>query len=119
MLVERIDQTSIVALIGVLGTVLPVGISYVLTKNKEIEAHVREEKTKRYDDLIGALVKIVRSRPLDDDPLDNFITAYDRAMAFASDLVLERCNHFAQWLYDREFMYPDLFGPVYLFDPER
>lgn len=101
MLVEQIDQSSIVALIGLLGTVLPVGISYVLTKNKEIDVGIRQEKTERYDVLIGAVVRLSKSNPGDQEAFDNFTTAYNRAMAYASDLVLKRCNEFALLLEDQ------------------
>jgi hypothetical protein len=50
MLVQQIDSSIIVALISVLGA----GISYALTKNKEINENIRQKKTERYDDLIGA-----------------------------------------------------------------
>lgn len=49
------SEAIIIALIGVLGGVLPVGISYVYSKNKEINASIRQEKIKRYDELIDDL----------------------------------------------------------------
>ena len=104
MLVLQIDQSSIIALIGLLGTVLPVGISYVLTKNKEIDASIRQEKTERYDNLIDALVMIARSKPDDDDALNNFNTAYNRAMAYANDCVLERCNDLHAWILEQKLL---------------
>jgi len=107
MLILQIDQSVIIALISVLGGILPVGITYVFTKNKEVNATIREEKTKRYDDLIEALAKIANvvhiSKPksivdhneLLVNVLNNFITAYHRASTYADDLVLQRCNELA------------------------
>jgi hypothetical protein len=93
MLVLQIDPSIIVALIGVFVGVLPVGMTYVLTKRKEINANIREEKTKRYDDLIGALTAIVTSGFRNDaDSMIKFYMAYNKASAYASDLVLEKCN---------------------------
>lgn len=88
MFVLQIDQTIIVALISVLGGVLPVGMSYVLTKNKEIDFDIRQKKTQRYDDLIDTLTIIAN----DHKSMNNFIMAYNRASAYASDPVLEICN---------------------------
>jgi hypothetical protein len=88
MFVLQIDQTIIVALISVLGGVLPVGMSYVLTKNKEIDFDIRQKKTQRYDDLIDTLTIIAN----DHKSMNNFIMAYNRASAYASDPVLEKCN---------------------------
>jgi hypothetical protein len=93
MLVLQIDPSIIVALIGVFVGVLPVGMTYVLTKRKEINANIREEKTKRYDDLIGAVTAIVTSGFRNDaDSMNKFYMAYNKASAYASDLVLEKCN---------------------------
>ncbi len=93
MLVLQIDQTTIIAIIGVLAAVLPVAISYVLTKKKEIDFSIRQKKTERYDDLIGALTLIIRSGFVGDhESMNDFIMAYNRASAYASDLVLEKCN---------------------------
>ena len=93
VLVQQIDPGIIIALIGVLGGLLPVGMTYVLTKRKEINANIREEKTKRYDDLIGALAAIVQSGFTNDaDSMNKFIMSYNKASAYASDLVLEKCN---------------------------
>ena len=93
MFVLQIDQTIIVALISVLGGVLPVGMSYVLTKNKEIDFDIRQKKTQRYDDLIDTLTIIITSGFANDHKsMNNFIMAYNRASAYASDPVLEKCN---------------------------
>lgn len=94
----EIDQATIIALIGVLGGVLP----YVLTKNKEINATTRQEKTKRYDNLIDSLamiLSVIARKDVDDkvviETVRIFVTAYNRASTYASDLVLERCNDLA------------------------
>lgn len=96
MVFLQIDKTIIIALISVIGGVLPVGISYVLTKNKEIDANIRQEKTKRYDDLIDALMLVVRGgfETFANDPelFNNFNMSYHRASAYASDPVLRKCN---------------------------
>lgn len=96
MAVLQIDNAIIIALISVIGGVLPVGISYVFTKRKEIDANIRQEKTKRYDDLIDVLTMIVGDgfKTFADDPklLNNFIKTYYRASAYASDHALEKCN---------------------------
>jgi hypothetical protein len=93
MFVLQIDQSIIIALIGVLGGVLPVGISYMLTKNKEIDFGIRQKKTERYDDLIGALTEITKSGfTIEYNLMNDFIMAYNRASTYASDPVLEKCN---------------------------
>jgi hypothetical protein len=105
LLVEQIDQNIIIALIGVLGGVLPVGITYVFTKRKEINANIREEKTKRYDGLISALVTFIEDLNIIEtgyadkpkpDTVTNFIMAYHRSSAYASDDVLKKCNIFVR-----------------------
>ena len=102
MLVQQIDPTIIVAVIGILAAVLPVGITYVFTKNKEVDLSIRQEKTKRYDTLIDALNMLVGNidkKSLDEkdirEIINRFITGYNRASTYASDLVLERCNDLA------------------------
>ena len=113
VLVQQIDPAIIVALIGVFAGVLPVGITYIITKNKEINANIRQEKTKRYDSLIDALAMIVsdiyRKPPNTTGTLDidvvsvnKFINAYNRASTYSSDLVLERCNDLTLALGKRE-----------------
>jgi hypothetical protein len=111
MLVQQIDSSVIVALIGVLGGVLPVGITYVVTKNKEIDANTREERTKRYDGLISALVTFIddlnriqtgyADKP-ERDTVTNFIMAYHRSSAYASDDVLEKCNKLVTLMINKE-----------------
>jgi hypothetical protein len=82
-------EAIIIALIGVLGGVLP----YVYTRNKEINASIRQEKIKRYDELIGALRMFFR-KGFENDPeiMNEFSKTYVKASAYASDLVLEKCN---------------------------
>lgn len=101
MLIEQIDQAIVIAIIGVLAAVLPIGISYVLTKNKEIDFSIRQEKTERYDGLIDSLVVMVGKigiiergddTKFDSETVSKFITAYHRASTYASDLVLQKCN---------------------------
>jgi hypothetical protein len=93
MLLNQIDPVIVVALIGVFAGVLPVGLTYVFAKNKEIDANIRKQKTERYDDLISALTAIVTSGFRNEyDSMNKFFMAYNRASAYASDLVLEKCN---------------------------
>ncbi len=101
MLDLQIDLNVIIAIIGLLAAVLPVGLPYILSKNKEVDASIREQKTVRYDELINAIAIIVRdidkiegdhASTFEDATINNFIAAYYRASTYASDLVLERCN---------------------------
>lgn len=87
------SEAIIIALIGVLGGVLPVGISYVYSKNKEINASIRQEKIKRYDELIDDLTLFFK-KGFESDPeiVNNFSKTYVRASAYAGDHVLEKCN---------------------------
>ena len=106
MLIQQIDQSSILALIGLLGTVLPVGTTYVFTKRKEINANIREEKTKKYDALLTSLTKlvgksvgkpdtdIIQNILSNDAAIDDFVMAYYGAAAYASDSVIEACHNF-------------------------
>jgi hypothetical protein len=59
--VEQIDQNiliAIIALIGTLaGTVLSLGIPYLLSRNKEIDAAIRQKRTERYEELTVSLAK--------------------------------------------------------------
>lgn len=103
MLILQIDQNIIIAVIGLLGAVLPVGLGYIYTNHKEFNESIRQERTKRYDDLIEVLIKIgsilhtyrpenVTHRKLLSSIMHNFVSAYHRASTYASDLVLEKCN---------------------------
>jgi len=93
VLILQIDPGIVVALIGVFAGALPVGLSYVATKNKEINANIRAEKIKRYDDLVGAITAIVMTGfENDHKQINHLVSANNRAHAYASDLVLEKCN---------------------------
>jgi hypothetical protein len=100
MLVQQIDPTIIVAIIGVVGAILTVGLPYVFTRNKEVDLIIRQEKTKRYDELIGVLIKINDITYRSDQAklffnvFNNFAAAYLRASTYSSDDVLKRCNDF-------------------------
>lgn len=94
MLIEQIDPTIVVAVIGLVGAVLSVSLPYFFARNKEINASIRQERTRRYDDLIEALAAMYNavSNPVDKKVLHgtvkNFVTAYNRASTYASDQVL-------------------------------
>jgi hypothetical protein len=101
MLIQQIDPTIIVALIGVFGGALPAVITYFFTKNKEVDFSIRQEKTKRYDDLMKALFAFVKQvntykeeghHKMFVDAINDYMSAYHRASAFAHDDVLRKCN---------------------------
>jgi hypothetical protein len=101
MLIPQIDPTIIVAIIGVVGAILSVGLPYVFTRNKEVELSVRQEKTQRYDGLIEALVMIGNefvtdkgyvTHGLTPNTFNTFIATYNRASTYANDDVLRNCN---------------------------
>src|SRR5437867_12846469 len=101
MLVEQIDPTITVAIIGLIGAILSVGLPYVLTRNKEIDLSIRQEKTQRYDELIAAVIALtgdVLRNEYEYNILTDFIKAYHRSSTYASDEVLAKCNELVNLL---------------------
>jgi len=87
-----IDNMEItIAVIGIILTALSIALPNYLAKKNEIQNQVRERKLERYDDLIEKFTKFL------DDPSDkqstfNFIEAYNKSSAYASEEVLESCH---------------------------
>lgn len=111
MLVQQIDINVVIAIIGLLGAVIPVGFSYLQSKNKEVDASIQQQKTDRYDGLIRAIemmfrdiveIETGRAPTYKGDTINNFITAYYKASTYASDLVLKSCNDLIMEIKQRE-----------------
>jgi hypothetical protein len=101
MLVQQIDPTITVAIIGLIGAILSVGLPYVLTRNKEIDLSIRQEKTQRYDELIATVIALtgdVLRNEYEYNILTDFIKAYHRSSTYASDEVLAKCNELVNLL---------------------
>jgi hypothetical protein len=109
LLVEQIDQSILIAIITVIGTlgatVLSLGIPYLLTKNKEIDESSRQKRTERYEELTVSLAKVGSSDIYGDVSLslmNDFIMAYYKASAYADDSVIKACNRFLKSIGDNE-----------------
>ena len=123
MLLQQIDNTVIIALIGVFGGVLPAVLSYWFTKNKEVDFSIRQEKTERYDDLMKALARMYRvvnsyngedesHRKMLYDSIHDYQSAYYRASTFAKDNVLKRCNDLHDEILKDRGEEDDFLGPL-------
>jgi hypothetical protein len=51
----QIDSGVLVAVVGLLGSAMTAGISYVLTKRQQLEAQWRESKRTHYQNLVSAI----------------------------------------------------------------
>jgi hypothetical protein len=83
-------------------TILVVGLSYVASKNKEIDADIRQKKQKMYDELVEALTAVVKTLWNDEKAMDAFILAYNKTSAYASDEVVDACQEFFIHLINKE-----------------
>lgn len=91
---QLVSDEIIVALIGVAATVLTVGLPYVWSKNKEIDADIRQKKQEMYDRLVETLTSVVKSRCAIKEDMDAFLLAYNKSSAYASDEVVHACKDF-------------------------
>jgi hypothetical protein len=74
-------------------TVLTVGLTYVFQKKKEIDASIRQKKAEMYDELVRSLtVANANTHWTDEKEVNQFILAYYRASAYASQEVIEACS---------------------------
>jgi hypothetical protein len=89
-LLTVVETQVITALIGAIVTIVSASLVYFFTKAKEIEVDKKQRKLERYDDLLSRLTEFVNN-PLGDDTLYQFILAYYRASAYASNAVLNAC----------------------------
>jgi hypothetical protein len=66
-------------------------IGYIFNKAREIQVNIKQKKLERYDDLVGKLTVFV-SNSTNRDKQQEFINAYYKAGAYASDEVLQKCD---------------------------
>lgn len=98
---EQLTGYVIAAILTLIGTLIVTVVSYVLTKRKEIDAIIRQNKIQRYDELVRSLTIVVKEK-LDTNPVKDFVTAYNRASTYANDQVIEACNEFIEALGRKE-----------------
>ena len=89
-----VSDEIITAIIGAAVPILVVGLSYVSSKNKEINAHIRQKKQEMYEGLVETLTAVGQSLYENKENMDAFILAYNKASPYASDEVVDACQTF-------------------------
>jgi hypothetical protein len=102
MLVSEGLIALLVATITAAATILSVGLPYVWSKNKEINADIRQKKHEMYDGLVETLTAVVKNLWTSEKDMDAFILAYNKSSAYASDEVVHACKEFFIHLINQE-----------------
>lgn len=84
------ETEIIIASIGAFGSSLAVILGYFFTKKTEIKADLRQNKMKRYDDLVHSLTELIRTHATP-EATQEFINAYYSVGGYASRSVLDAC----------------------------
>jgi hypothetical protein len=94
-----ISQETIAIIVVALTGIVP----YILTRNKEINAKIREKKTDMYDELINALTSLTGNKLGSDlEAINTFRMAFYKSSVYASDSVIDACHQFFVSLGEKE-----------------
>ena len=89
-----VSTETIAAIIGAAVPILVVGLTYVSSKHKEIDANIRQKKQEMYDELVKTLTSVVNTHLNSKEDMDAFNLAYNKSSAYASDKVANACKEF-------------------------